>query len=610
MAIGWMVGIVETKSKKTITNSLSDTDPIYQHGKMLTLAIPVNHVYKNCLDINNKELLTFQAEVADYTETFLTQIDGDELTTAISMYKNPQFESVVQEWLQEGEDIGVAQFKHMSTQDLHTYLGLQDGLPLAFRQHTHNNYRCISLDSDEAFEGSTPVSISWHQLVFVATFFSQMHNVKRATLKNIHHSPDADKALIGIREKWGEIPTKQYVPWHVSPCYSKFSKCKKLSRLEMETREPMELIKTSCRLASGTVHFFCPKAIHLVIISTSKKRWASDMSNIHHLPAGMKPIQQIILIPSMVLMWIFTSNKQRIVHHMEQGLPHLQYQLPTNTVFSMCFRISFGDKDVMNLALLFHPALLNYPTQEGLTCCEKSSDDQDSSRCIRAGTAGEDNPPDRRQWSSDFYGMYNGSSHQMPPSSSCHMALQQLPAATIVHISVDVTDNESQESYKEIGKEAFKACYFDVGTLGVFFNQGHQKLSFPHKSLWTLEQYGIEQLESDTATKLKCLIKLCHWILLEGTEQVIPSEYIGTVDRITQTSDFGLPDLLQNCKVQQITWDQPHANPQEKILIYTMFQKFHLYIQKACLLHLNNTFTDNSNRFLKRRGSEPRQLVL
>lgn len=43
----------------------------------------------------------------------------------------------------------------------------------------------------------------------------------------------------------------------------------------------------------------------------------------------------------------------------------------------------------------------------------------------------------------------------------------QLPPCTIIHVSVEVTEMESQASYKELEKEEVTGRYFDVSTLGV-----------------------------------------------------------------------------------------------------------------------------------------------
>jgi hypothetical protein len=42
-----------------------------------------------------------------------------------------------------------------------------------------------------------------------------------------------------------------------------------------------------------------------------------------------------------------------------------------------------------------------------------------------------------------------------------------LPPCTIIHVSVEVTDDESQASYDQLGKDEVTGRYFNVATLGV-----------------------------------------------------------------------------------------------------------------------------------------------
>jgi hypothetical protein len=82
-------------------------------------------------------------------------------------------------------------------------------------------------------------------------------------------------------------------------------------------------------------------------------------------------------------------------------------------------------------------------------------------------------------------------------------------------------------------------------------------------------------VNSDSATKLKCLIELVRAILLRGADVVVPADHHATQDRILGTSVFGLPDLIRQYRLQPLQEEQKNN---EKIIVYTTFAKFHLHM--------------------------------
>lgn len=64
----------------------------------------------------------------------------------------------------------------------------------------------------------------------------------------------------------------------------------------------------------------------------------------------------------------------------------------------------------------------------------------------------------------------------------------------------------------------------------------------------------------------------------------MPADHHGTQDRILGTGVFGLPDLIRQYSVRPL--EQKDKKP-EKILIYTTFAKFHLYMSNVCFLLSN-----------------------
>lgn len=154
------------------------------------------------------EVREFNAELADFTDSWLGRTEVDELQTVCSIFENPEFEEALKLYKAEGHDLGVGVFASMSEDELHQYLGYRNGLPLGFRCYTHAEHEKIpyQLDADTPFDGCDKVVLSWHQLVFVAAVFTHMSNSKQAALEGILHSPVNNKTPDAIKEEWAKTP--------------------------------------------------------------------------------------------------------------------------------------------------------------------------------------------------------------------------------------------------------------------------------------------------------------------------------------------------------------------------------------------------------------------
>lgn len=154
------------------------------------------------------EVREFNAELADFTDSWLGRTEVDELQTVCSIFENPEFEEALKLYKAEGHDLGVGVFASMSEDELHQYLGYRNGLPLGFRCYTHAEHEKIpyQLDADTPFDGCDKVVLSWHQLVFVAAVFTHMSNSKQAALEGILHYSSSSQYLAQILFSRGGCP--------------------------------------------------------------------------------------------------------------------------------------------------------------------------------------------------------------------------------------------------------------------------------------------------------------------------------------------------------------------------------------------------------------------
>ncbi|KAF9064270.1 hypothetical protein BDP27DRAFT_173247 [Rhodocollybia butyracea] len=180
VAIGWMLGVVQAK------NGTTPEEPIDFGGErdedLMKYGIALGRVTSkkqlaHFAEPSEVEIQQFNLEVADFIDMWLGRSQIDNLNTATALYRNPELEIQLQQYLNEGEDIGTGPFQRFTPTELHAYLGFPPDrqLPVGFRKFTADDPKAIPDGAhEESFEGSSPVSISWHQLVFVAVLFTHL----------------------------------------------------------------------------------------------------------------------------------------------------------------------------------------------------------------------------------------------------------------------------------------------------------------------------------------------------------------------------------------------------------------------------------------------------
>ncbi|KAL0064507.1 hypothetical protein AAF712_008565 [Marasmius tenuissimus] len=156
-----------------------------------------------------------------------------------------------------------------------------------------------------------------------------------------------------------------------------------------------------------------------------------------------------------------------------------------------------------------------------------------------------------------------------------------LPTNTFITLSVDVTESEAKESYKSMDGEV-KQTFFDRATHGAFFNAARSKLAFPSAKKFDFKTYGLEQLNSDSATKLKTTIEILTRVVTRGVETMVPGEMVGSQNRIEPTSSLGLPDVRTNYEVKPLVPAEVVSG--EKAIIYTTLAKPHKWLEKVLKL--------------------------
>jgi hypothetical protein len=182
-----------------------------KYGIALGRKVPQKQLKDHFADPSDTAITAFNLEVSDFIDSWLGRDEIENLDTAKALYRNPEIETQLRQYLAEGEDIGVAPFQKHTPAQLHTYFGYPSDrpIPVGFRKFTAEEPSAIPAGvKDDPFDGSSPVVLSWHQLVFIAVLFSHLTSGQKAALTDIHHSgtPGPNEALVAIREQWAQIP--------------------------------------------------------------------------------------------------------------------------------------------------------------------------------------------------------------------------------------------------------------------------------------------------------------------------------------------------------------------------------------------------------------------
>ncbi|KAJ8074351.1 hypothetical protein PM082_012664 [Marasmius tenuissimus] len=206
MLVCWLSGIVEKKTGVIMDFAEAaepDEEVIIEYGKTMADKISATSLVMMPKP-TEAEAESFDLEVLDYVQNFRPG-EGNAVDNAVSMFLNSDVEAALQQFLVEGEDIGVGQFAKWSPEKLWAYVGILDGLPISFQHWTCDDPAKLP-DDDTQFEGSDEVQISWHQLVFIAALLSHMSDTQLAPVEGIVHTLPVDDAPISIREQWGAVP--------------------------------------------------------------------------------------------------------------------------------------------------------------------------------------------------------------------------------------------------------------------------------------------------------------------------------------------------------------------------------------------------------------------
>ncbi|KAJ8074352.1 hypothetical protein PM082_012665 [Marasmius tenuissimus] len=294
-------------------------------------------------------------------------------------------------------------------------------------------------------------------------------------------------------------------------------------------------------------------SVYVHKVTTVTKDWESDMETLCDL-IEIRGQQVIVLIVHsvsssqnefrteglkflQVLSRMYTRYRSELEASMTQGTPRFKYNVPTCTIFSFDFTSMWVDevheartgkglwcaigvlpqksliKDLLNLLLLVRPPTLNWTAQADLVNLAG-----DFRRMKNMATVKETSHDDAVKWARGITTDSQASKEELHAGQKKlvevliatlqrHLLTRAirrtnkskvnsaLPASTFITLSVDVTDGEAQESYKQMDVEV-KLTFFDRATHGVFFNEARAKLAFPNARKIKSADYGPESSAS------------------------------------------------------------------------------------------------------------------
>ncbi|KAJ3966212.1 P-loop containing nucleoside triphosphate hydrolase protein [Lentinula raphanica] len=380
MALGFVVGVIEAKTGKDVEVQLENNydDQIVKYGRVLARAVRQDRI--NAIPTpSESDFNAFKLELTDFAEKFVGR-DDNTLSVAISMYDNPDFNLAYESYLADGEDIGVGELGKYDPAKLYLYLGLpKNGVPVSFRSHTADEPSMLPKgDHEGEFRGSVPVSVSWHQLIFVARVIQHMTATHTAQINNIWKIGEPpENAFIPVKEQWAKFPgicLFDEVGLGKTMCaMATIATLQSLYHIQQEAKRtgnadsvpaclkgattfgnlttgipnqrhlivvPTSLVDQWC---AEILRFFRQSAVHVHRVSSSEKKWAGEIKEIL-ATKSIDPLNQIVIVAAPTLQRMFRQNSRSIAFDTLDGIPRLKYNQSPNTLYAIPWCSTFLDE--------------------------------------------------------------------------------------------------------------------------------------------------------------------------------------------------------------------------------------------------------------------------
>lgn len=282
------------------------------------------------------DITQFQSELADFADSWLDRGFTDPVKSAVTLISNAETCDAWTECLGRQQDIGVEEWGRIEPQYIHSFIGLMGALPIAFRHHTCGEGRQAPADSDglRPFPGSSPVVISWHQLVYAGAVFRRLTQTDLAPIVDRNYSA-APQELFWFREMWTAVPgvgLLDEMGLGKSICamtlIGSLQNCYYLER-ECPNQLP-DCIKEKilgCRkgvpnaghliIVPGTLlgqwlmelrRFFRPSFVDIIVVSGEQTKWGGDMRRIRS--SDMPAWRRVVLITHNVSSCFLERHKE------------------------------------------------------------------------------------------------------------------------------------------------------------------------------------------------------------------------------------------------------------------------------------------------------------
>ncbi|KAF5340818.1 hypothetical protein D9757_015129 [Collybiopsis confluens] len=385
--------------------------------------------------------------------------------------------------------------------------------------------------------------------------------------------------------------------------------------------------------------------IRLVVVSTKATEWEKDMANIR--APGVLGIQIVVLATHNVLKRMYRENKSALVHAEVDGNPRLVYRPPAKTLFSFSWTTAWVDevhdarKGTMlwkSIRALFECTLIKV-TMTATPLMESPSDLYwlakltsppgmslgvhaeiahliRDLRLVRAKTNATIHQEAMKLSEQESIADSQTTAASRLLAQSLVRLIQrhlvpymirrgpatlnwegqrlntELPPRTIVHVAIEVTDNERNDSFDGL-EQSVAIKKFDVDTHGAFFLKGRQVLTIPTPLPAQIEHMDRETFMALAPTKVRCMLEFIVRNLTQGPESYISADFHGTEDKITDTTTMGLSDLIKEWNLEPV--DPAVKKSDEKTIVYTYFQAHHDFLIRGFKLFGINAVSINGS---------------